>query len=647
MIGHGGMATVYRAVDRATGQVVALKKLHDHLQLDAAVRSRFFREVEITRTLSHPHIIRIFEVIEDPLSFVMEYGGDRDLKELIREQAPLEPAEIEAMAGQILSALSAAHQAGIIHRDIKPQNILVDGAGGLKLVDFGLARAQGMASLTTKTMIIGTPDYIAPEVIMDRHLDPRSDLYSLGIILFELATGVLPFTGNAPLQSIQRRLEAPAPDPQTLRPDLPLHLSAAIRKALERDPADRFQTAEEMARALADRAGGLVPAAAVSGEDHCPACQAVISSDYPVCLECGDETLAKVEPGSNMVLLTALHPEPQARDELQRFLSRLAAKPQAIARLKPTKNRPTLLVKNVTGLYAQYLVHKLQTLGHQAAVREMGEPSSDLLSSLEKAFFLIIFLGLYILIFTLAMGLGRMDVLTWLFGFAFGLTLMFGFEYWFSRNVYRLYPALIRKIARLAAPFSQGLMESLLKVVKGATSKKVKRDLQKVFRTSVALRRQLQGRASLADSISENPAPMLDSLFEMTLKLIAEINRIDADSGSWDEAGLGEQIQALARQAEKAADPENKRLLLSSLTDKQGLFESLLDHEKRRELLYARLLQVSARIELLLRSFLAVEAEALAREQADISVVLRRLSAEMEAVVRTSREMEPFRSGPP
>jgi serine/threonine protein kinase len=205
LIGQGGMASVYKAVERDTGRVVAIKRLHEHLQADAAMRLRFQREVQIARALEHPNIARIYEVIAEPPSLVMEYGGGRDLKELIRERAPMPPEDIEPIARQVLSALAAAHRAGIIHRDVKPQNILIDDQGRIKLVDFGLARLQGMASLTTKSMIIGTPDYIAPELLTDHRPDPRSDLYSLGVVLYEMATGALPFSGNAPLQIICKR----------------------------------------------------------------------------------------------------------------------------------------------------------------------------------------------------------------------------------------------------------------------------------------------------------------------------------------------------------------------------------------------------------------------------------------------------------
>jgi serine/threonine protein kinase len=581
LIGHGGMASVYRAVDRETGRVAAFKRLHSHLVADASVRLRFQREVEIASALDHPNIARIYEVVDDPPGFAMEYGGARDLKDLVRERAPLPCDEIEAVAAQVLSALSAAHRAGIIHRDVKPQNILVDDEGRIKLVDFGLAKVQGMASLTTRSMIIGTPDYIAPELLSDHRPDPRSDLYSLGVVMYEMATGTLPFVGNAPLQIISRRVNEDAPDPRLARPDLPERLAAVISKALARDPSERFQTAEDMAHALAGESL-VLSAASASSDDRCPACGAAVSAEYPACLECGDESLARSDPGPDMVLITVLNHDPAALAELERFIARISAQKDALRKIRPGKKRPALFVKNVSRLYAQYLAAKLRGLGHQAEVRAMSDPSSDLLSRTEKAVFFTGFLGLYFLIFALAMGAGGMNIITSLFGFAFGLVLMFGFEYWFSRAVARFYPAALARIARPAAPFDRETMDALLGTVREATSAKLKRDLQKIFRAAASLSRRLSGPDAPPALRGIIDANTVESLFARTVGLAAELNRLDRSAAEDDEASLSEQIMSLERRAEKAA-PEARRLLISGIKDKRELLTAILDRERKRE----------------------------------------------------------------
>ena len=197
-LGQGGMATVYRAWDRDAQADVALKVLHLHLRADVLVAERFRREVAAARRIDSPHVVTIYDLIEDPLALVMAYLPGVDLKRLIRRRGPLPAAEVARIAAQVLEGLAAAHRAGIVHRDVKPHNILVDEETERAwLTDFGLARVDDLISVTTHTMTLGTPEYMPPELLDGTLVDGRADLYSLGVTLYEAVTGKLPFVANA------------------------------------------------------------------------------------------------------------------------------------------------------------------------------------------------------------------------------------------------------------------------------------------------------------------------------------------------------------------------------------------------------------------------------------------------------------------
>src|SRR5262245_63549906 len=202
--GRGGIAEVVRARDARTGEEVALKVLYPHLRESAAVVERFRREVDIVRKIAHPHVLAIRDVVDadGQLFLVMDYHPGGDLADRLAGKRRFDAAEVRRLAEQLCGALAAAHRAGIVHRDVKPSNVLC-GAGAeldVRLCDFGLARATELAGLTTANAVLGTPEYMAPEVVTDGHADPRSDVYSLGVVLFEAATGRLPFYGDSPYQ---------------------------------------------------------------------------------------------------------------------------------------------------------------------------------------------------------------------------------------------------------------------------------------------------------------------------------------------------------------------------------------------------------------------------------------------------------------
>jgi serine/threonine-protein kinase len=264
-LGAGGMADVYLAEDQELGRRVAIKILNDRHANDDQFIERFRREAKNAAALNHPNIVSIYDRgnAEDTYYIAMEFLDGRSLKELIvgRGAAPVNVA-IE-YTRQILSALRFAHRHGIVHRDIKPHNVLVDGEGRLKVTDFGIARA-GTSQMTETGSIVGTAQYLSPEQAQGTEVDQRSDLYSLGIVLYELLTGKTPFEGDTPVEIAMKHLSnAPRP-PSKLRPDIPPELDMVVLRALAKSPDDRYQSADEMEADLERVARGAPVAAATA-----------------------------------------------------------------------------------------------------------------------------------------------------------------------------------------------------------------------------------------------------------------------------------------------------------------------------------------------------------------------------------------------
>ena len=246
-LGAGGMADVYLAEDQELGRRVAIKILNSRHGNDDQFIERFRREAKNAAALNHPNIVSIYDrgEAEDTYYIAMEFLDGRTLKELIvgRGAAPINVA-IE-YARQILSALRFAHRHGIVHRDIKPHNVLVDGDGRVKVTDFGIARA-GTSQMTETGSIVGTAQYLSPEQARGGEVDPRSDLYSLGVVLYELLTGKTPFEGETPVEIAMKHLSNTPQPPSKLRPDVPPELDMVVMRALAKNPNDRYQSADEM-----------------------------------------------------------------------------------------------------------------------------------------------------------------------------------------------------------------------------------------------------------------------------------------------------------------------------------------------------------------------------------------------------------------
>jgi serine/threonine protein kinase/beta-lactam-binding protein with PASTA domain len=240
-VARGGMATVYRALDTRLDRIVALKIMHQLFAEDDEFVTRFIREAKSAARLSHPNVVAVFDQGDDDghVFLAMEYVQGRTLRDLLRERRQLRPADALMILEPILSALAAAHAAGIVHRDVKPENVLLADDGRVKLADFGLARLTANLSVTSTTTMIGTVAYFSPEQVLRGVADARSDVYAAGIVLFEMLTGRPPYEGETPITVANRHAYEDVPAPSTLVGGIPPALDALVQRATARDPDQR------------------------------------------------------------------------------------------------------------------------------------------------------------------------------------------------------------------------------------------------------------------------------------------------------------------------------------------------------------------------------------------------------------------------
>jgi serine/threonine-protein kinase len=258
VLGMGGMGIVYRAFDRELQEPVAIKTLRPEVMSgEAAALERFKQEIRLARKIAHRNVVRTYDLgeINGTYYLTMEFVEGTSLKQLIAGRGKL-PVPVTLTVGkQLCRALEVAHGEGVIHRDIKPQNMVVEPSGFLKVMDFGIARLANPPKgkgLTEQGVSIGTPDYMSPEQLAGgAELDARSDLYSAGVVLFECLTGKVPFEADTTWALIAKHLEEEPPDPRTLNGEIPAALALLVLKAMAKAPGDRFQNAGEMHDALA------------------------------------------------------------------------------------------------------------------------------------------------------------------------------------------------------------------------------------------------------------------------------------------------------------------------------------------------------------------------------------------------------------
>jgi protein kinase/serine/threonine-protein kinase len=266
-LSQGGMGRVYKVFDTDIKEKIALKLLRPEIASDKDMLERFGNELKLARKISHRNVCRMFDLgkWEGTSYITMEFVPGEDLKRFIRKSGRIGAAKAVAIARHICDGLAEAHRLGVIHRDLKPQNIMVDEDGNARIMDFGIARALKGKGMTGAGVMIGTPEYMSPEQVEGKEVDQRSDIYSLGIILYEMVTGRTPFEGDTPLSIAVKHKTDPPPDPGKINPQIPADLSRLILRCLEKDRDRRFPSAEELGGELA-RIEKTLP-----GTDHLPA----------------------------------------------------------------------------------------------------------------------------------------------------------------------------------------------------------------------------------------------------------------------------------------------------------------------------------------------------------------------------------------
>ena len=261
-LARGGMATVYRAVDTRLDRVVALKVMHPELAADNEFVLRFIGEARSAARLSHPNVVGVFDQGEDDgtVFLAMEYVEGRTLRQVLRDRGPLPPAAALEMIQPVVAALGAAHDAGIVHRDVKPENVLVGTNGRIKVADFGLARALSDTGTATRGLLLGTVNYISPEQALGEPATPRSDVYSAGIVLYEMLTGSPPHTGPTDFVVVRSHIDNDVPPPSAADPSIPPIVDELVALATARDPQRRFADGSQFAEAVSVAHDAVGPA---------------------------------------------------------------------------------------------------------------------------------------------------------------------------------------------------------------------------------------------------------------------------------------------------------------------------------------------------------------------------------------------------
>src|SRR5215203_5661855 len=285
------MAEVFLAHDRILGRDVALKVLKEHYAKDAHFVGRFRREAQSVAALNHQNVVQVYDQgrSEDGRYYIaMEHVPCGNLKDRIDRTGPLDPVEATRFASQVAEALRVAHERGMVHRDIKPQNVLLDEAGEAKVADFGIALAASTSPTSGTNLLFGTPSYMSPEQAMGERVGPQSDLYSLGVVIYEMLTGAVPFEAEGPLATAMKHITEPPLPPRKRNPLVPEGMDALVMGLLAKNPENRYGSAAELVGDLRRSLEGLPPAfAAAAGYSETVRSPAVVAAPLPANTEGG------------------------------------------------------------------------------------------------------------------------------------------------------------------------------------------------------------------------------------------------------------------------------------------------------------------------------------------------------------------------
>src|SRR6056297_2603884 len=300
-LGRGGMGVVYKAREESLQRFVAIKMLGSQLIEDESVALRFTREARAVADLNHPNLVQVFRVDrhEGQPYFVMEYVEGEALKRLIQREDKMQPLRALQILKEVAAGLAAAHDKGVVHRDIKPENIMLTRYGGVKVVDFGIARVEEPGTrLTTTGIGLGTPSYLSPEVCLSQDVDQRSDIFSLGVVLFEMLTGDTPFKSDSPFELMTKVVEARMPDIKALNPNVDDGVKQILAKMIAKRPKLRYQNCNELVSDIEDYRAGRVPRyardVAINATDSADPAQDAPGGDAPT--EVQPATPARAEP---------------------------------------------------------------------------------------------------------------------------------------------------------------------------------------------------------------------------------------------------------------------------------------------------------------------------------------------------------------
>ncbi|MFI5365281.1 MAG: protein kinase [Candidatus Binatia bacterium] len=590
IIGEGVSAKVYKALDSATGSLVALKILSPHLQADDVSIERFKREVQITRLIGHPQIVSVYDLVRDgeQTCLVMEYLEGKNLKDFIAANHPLPIDTVVAILRQALDILCVCHGKGIIHRDLKPQNIIVEAGATIRLVDFGIAKMTTLSDLTHTGTSIGSPEYMAPELFATNTFDPRTDIYALGIIGFEMLTGAPPFRGDSLAVLYNQHLNTPVPSLAEARNGLPPWLQYVIERMLAKRAYERYQSADE---ALADVQQRRVLAREIPQvkKKECLQCGQQTLSELPVCLYCGSNSQEAIKSGDYNVLCN--------RDEddakIEGFLQSVFALSQPLRR-----QRRTLLFTGLDHFGAELI--KRSANEHRLALTvEPHSPFSEFRKATALAIvcFVLSWLGAFVgaryayygrAMVTSFQGLSLLHVpvlgfwlaLVWIGVERFQrieVEPLFSVRDVVHRNLTRDYEWLRRLVPLLTPERSESckvlvaqLAEKYLKLVRFA------RNVDAA--TAQALETLVENGARLAAVVSEIETALQATAFAERLQRYAFLeSQVRADEDPTQRAALTERRQRLREEvASYLAVEEKYGALLNKLVALQALFNRLL-----------------------------------------------------------------------